>query len=298
MNLHLFLRFAMPGGRKMWLSLLFYLFYTLLVVWIDDHAFPAKRVTDAQAALYVGVIMGILLVFRTNSAYDRWWEARKLWGQLVNDLRNLSIKAKEYALLNSDEQVLLARLLVGFALSLRDHLRGQVNRTHIPEAFRQWQESQHVPLAIAEIIVHTMRTWNRAGRFTDTDMLMIDRHTRSLMDICGGLERISRSPIAGTYKMLIGFGFVLYCLGLPWVLVPTCGPAATMFCMLSTYFGFALELLAEEVEEPFGTSPNDLPLDKICEGIDTSVRQVLCGTDVTSVSGPEAQPSAQSTNVT
>lgn len=267
-----------PGGLRFWLILVAACAYSSGVVWIDDHGFPAKKIMEADSALSVSVIMGVLLVFRTNSAYDRWWEGRKLWGQLTNDLRNLSIKAKEFARLDHSECSQLAALLIGFANSMRDHLRGKIESNHIPESLCNRQtDKKHIPLAIAGIVVGKVRAWNRAGRLSDTDLLVLDSHVRALMDTCGGCERILKTPVSFSYKTLIWFGLILYFLVLPWILVPTCDEFTIHLVALSAYFTLGIEFLAEEVEEPFGTQANDLPLDSICQGIEASVQEALVG---------------------
>lgn len=268
--------FIAPGGWRFWLMLSLIFGYSLGVVWIDDHGFPAKKILEADAVLSVSVIMGVLLVFRTNSAYDRWWEGRKLWGQLTNDLRNLSIKAKEYAVLDAAECALLASLLVGFANSVRDHLRGKVNPDNIPESLRRTPSGKsHIPLVIAGLVVGKVRGWNKAGRLSDTDLIVLDSHVKALMDICGGCERILKTPVSLSYKTMIWIGLTLYFIDLPWILVPTCDDFTIYLVLLSAYFALTIEFLAEEVEEPFGLRANDLPLDSICKGIEDSLKEVL-----------------------
>lgn len=265
-----------PGGWRFWLILALVCAYAGGVQWIDDHGFPAKKVLDADSAVSVSVIMGLLMVFRTNSAYDRWWEGRKLWGQLTNDLRNLSLKAREFANLDHQESNLLAELLIGFANSMRHHLRGKVVLESIPETFRSnLERKRHIPLAIAGIIIAKVRSWNKSGRLSDTDLLVLDPHIRGLMDVCGGCERIIRTPISLAYKMMIWIGQALYLAFLPWVLVPNYDNLTVVLVGLSAYFALGLESLAEEVEDPFGMQPNDLPLDSICQGIEVSVKEVL-----------------------
>ncbi|MBY0551519.1 MAG: hypothetical protein K2W95_29830 [Candidatus Obscuribacterales bacterium] len=265
-----------PGGWRFWLILALVCTYAAGVQWIDDHGFPAKKVLDADSAVSVSVIMGLLMVFRTNSAYDRWWEGRKLWGQLTNDLRNLSVKSREFANLDHQESNLLAELLTGFANSMRHHLRGNVVLESIPEMFRSnLERKKHIPLAIAGIVIAKVRSWNKSGRLSDTDLLVLDPHIRGLMDVCGGCERIIKTPISLAYKMMIWIGQALYLAFLPWVLVPTYDNLTVWLVGLSAYFALGLESLAEEVEDPFGMHPNDLPLDSICQGIEVSVKEAL-----------------------
>ncbi len=257
-----------PGGSWFWILNFAIFAYSVAVQWFDDHGFPAKKFIEADAALYTSAIIGILLVFRTNSAYDRWWEARKLWGSLVNDLRNLSIKSREYVDLTEVEMKRYGELLAAFALSLREHLRGKP----LPPPS---DSRTHVPLAIAQMVYRHLHQWKRDGRLSDIEMIQLDRHARSLMDVCGACERIKKSPIAGSYTLILRIGMGMYFIVLPWLLVPTIDNYTFLMVMISAYYVTALEFLAEEVEEPFGTQANDLPIDSICETIEDSIADVL-----------------------
>lgn len=269
-------QYIAPGGAPFWLCNGLVIVYSLSVQWIDDHGFPAKKLLEADAALLTSVIMGILLVFRTNSAYDRWWEGRKLWGSLVNELRNFSIKAREYANLDERESAALAALMIGFAHGLKDHLRGTENMALIPQTSRvEKQNVSHLPLAISQLIYRSLHQWRIDGRVTEIEMLQLDRHARALMDICGGCERIRKSPIAGSYKLILWLGMTLYFVILPWLLVPTVDNFTVYMVTVGAYFVLSLEFLAEEVEEPFGSQANDLPLDDICKTIEDSMVDVL-----------------------
>jgi len=271
-----FWHFVAPGGRFFWLINALILAYSLAVQYFDDHGFPAKKLIEADAALATSAIMGLLLVFRTNSAYDRWWEARKLWGSLVNDMRNLSVKAREFADLTDAECAQFGSLLVGFSYGLKDHLRGIEKFSYLPPNLRDEKKSAcHLPLAVSQMVYRSIHQWNKEGRLTDIEMLQIDRHARALMDICGGCERIKKSPIAGSYKFILWSGLGLYFVMLPWLLVPTVDNYAVFLVLPGAYFVTALEFLAEEVEEPFGTHANDLPLDDICKTIEASISDVL-----------------------
>jgi putative membrane protein len=271
-----FWQYIAPGGGWFWLINILLVVYSLGVQYWDDHGFPAKKFLEADAALATSAIMGLLLVFRTNSAYDRWWEARKIWGSLVNDLRNLCVKTREYASLTDAECKEYGQLIVGFAYGLKDHLRGKETIAYLPPDCRdEKRDCTHLPLAISQMIYRNIHNWNKSGRITDVEVLQLDRHARALMDICGGCERIKKSPITGSYKWLLWSILGLYFLILPWLLVPTIDNYSVIMVGIGAYFVTALEFLAEEVEEPFGTQANDLPLDEICKTIENSVADVL-----------------------
>jgi len=268
-------QYVSPGGKNFWIAMVVILSYSLLVQYTDDHGFPARKLLDADAALMTSVVMGVLLVFRTNSAYDRWWEARKIWGQLVNDMRNLAIKSHEYACPTGEEAARFARLIASFPYALKDHLRSQLNDQ---APYREFVASgNNVPIEISRLIYSQLHAWHKQDLLPGLEMLQIDRHARSLMDALGASERILKSPISGSYKFLIWTGLSSYFLFLPWLLVPTLDNWSVFAVMTSAYFVLALELLAEEVERPFGFDANDLPLDAICKTIEQSVAEIFQG---------------------
>jgi ion channel-forming bestrophin family protein len=265
-----FLKFLLPGGRVMVLALLFAIIYTGFAIWWDDQLFPVKKLTEATSGLFSSAAMGILLVFRINSAYDRWWEGRKLWGQLVNDSRNLSIKINQLLAPEDHCRQRIAQLLMQYPGILRDHLRELLK-----VKAREDGSTLHNPLQTASAIYQNLIELKRDGRIDGFELLQLDPHARGLMDICGGCERIIRSPISGSFKLLIWAALVLYLILLPWMLVPVFDLWSPLLVFLSAYFVLAIELLAEDIERPFGLSPNDIPLDAICTNIRQSVQEIF-----------------------
>jgi ion channel-forming bestrophin family protein len=241
---------------------------------VGNRAVPSHKLVETDALLYCSVVMGVLLVFRLNSAYERWWEGRKLWGQLVNDTRNFCLKTATMIHLDKSESQQLANLLCSFPVALKDHLR--TVRTSVKlEGATGFDTIEHTPMYIAKQVYKRIRKWKTDNRIDSIEVLQLDTHARALMDICGASERIMKSPISGTFKYLIWYGLTLYFLVLPWALFPLIEDGTMMIVHTSAYFVFALELGAEELEHPFGISVNDLPLESICQSIEKSVYEAL-----------------------
>jgi len=261
-----------PGRFFLWKILASVAIYTSLVCWVDLHYFPTTRLTEINAIMSINAVFGLLLLFRNNTAYERWWEGRKLWGQLVNDSRNLAIKISSYVdTLDLAERAQIGNLIIGFAIALKNELRGI--STIAPG--RQLKNGCHAPSAIALELYRHLKSWRVLKRMDHWEQLQIDTHAKALMDICGGAERIQKSPIAGSYKMLLWFGLIINALAMPWCAAATFHWWSIPIMLLSSYFLFGLELLAEEIERPFDDLPNDLPLDTICETISNSVKDIL-----------------------
>jgi len=227
---------------------------------------------------FLGAVLGLLLVFRTNTAYDRWWEGRKLWGQLVNDSRNLCLKIRALPAIPLAEARHLGRLLTSFARALKEHLREGVRAGQLSlYGGNVRAEPTHVPIHLASLVRGQIAGWRREGRIDGFDDLLLDRHARSLTEVCGACERIRKTPISPSYRTFLRQCIMLYLVTLPWGLVDELSfwvvPAVTII----TYFMLGLELIAEDVEEPFGRGEDDLELDEICRGLEASVEEILAG---------------------
>lgn len=284
-----FWEFLLPGGKVMVLILLLLLAYTVFAIWWDDQLFPTRKFTEFSSVLFTSAAMGILLVFRINSAYDRWWESRKLWGQLVNDIRNLSIKVKQLLPGDNPHRKCIANLLMQFPRVLRDHLRGELKIKSIDKSVLQMDSSGHIPMQCAQAIYQNLIELKKKGQIDGFELLQIDPHALALMDICGACERILKSPISGSFKLMIWAGISLYLSLLPWLLVPAFDLWSLLLVLISAYFVLGIELLAEDIERPFGLSPNDIPLDTICTTISESVQAVF---SVNTVDSPEQSSGA------
>lgn len=251
------------------------LIYTALVYWLEENSFNTKLLSEADSAIYSSVLLGLLLVFRTNSAYDRWWEGRKLWGQLVNDSRNLSIKVAAFVSVSQEEKIQFGKLLVAFAYAFKEHLREGVRPEELGEYACVAESVEHVPARISEMLVQQIETWRKDGKLESIEMLQMDPHIRGLLDVCGGCERIKSSPISISYRAFLRQVIGLNLLALPWYLIPEFQLLSIPLILIASYFLIGMELIAEDVEEPFGRGGDDLPLDKICATIKASVHEIL-----------------------
>lgn len=249
--------------------------YAVFVVMIDNWYLHDLILIRSTIHTLLGLVLGGLLVFRTNTAYDRWWEGRKLWGQLVNDIRNLAIKVQSCVQAPVEEKQRFAEHLIAFPQALRDHLRGSARLSSYPGFANTTANPPHVPLAIAHSLYHELESWRRDRELGAIELLFLDQHAASLMNICGACERILKTPLAPSWRRFIRQSITIYLITMPWGLVEDLSWFTVPTMMLVSYFMIGMETTAEDIEQPFDLGHDDLPLDEICATIEKSVNQTL-----------------------
>jgi len=230
----------------------------------------------SAASLINTVILGLLMSFRNRAAYQRWWEARGLWGKLVNDSRNLAAKCAAYipgdVLANSR----VGESITGFADSLRQHLRDEHPKlANLPGFENDPANHAHVPLYLAQRLFNVTAQWRREGHADHTVLRNLDPHLSGLLDVCGGCEKIRYTPLSPSYKALLRTGLVLNVLAAPFLTVPEVGYWGLPIFVLVCLFLFGVEFIDSMVEEPFGHDFDDLNLDRYCQTIRESVSACL-----------------------
>ena len=220
----------------------------------------------------VGIAIAIFLGFRTNTSYARFNEARCLWGMLLITTRSISRQVQ--SILNDKaDSLLAAQFLMAFSWSLKHQLRGTNAQTDLerllPEPYRS--EVLSSPLRTNRILL-LLGEWlgqkYRAGQLSDIVWADIDKNLNEMAHIQGACERIANTPIPYAYGLILRRTVYLFCTILPFALVDDLRYLTPLFSVFISYTFLSLEYVAEEIEEPFGTAPNDLALDAICTTIE------------------------------
>ncbi len=228
----------------------------------------------------LGIVLSIVLVFRTNTAYDRWWEGRKQWGSLVNNTRTLAtLLHASLPAADKESRFYFARHIANFAIALKEHLRKGVKMEELVHLQAEENESlnrkQHKPNHIALWIYSKIRTIYGAGALTDADLINLKPQYEALIDILGACERIKKTPIPFSYSVYIKIFISLYGLILPFGLFSDFGFYAIPLTMFIFFAMLGIELMAEEIEDPFGLDCNDLPTGDIAFTIKKNVFEIL-----------------------
>ena len=228
----------------------------------------------------LGIVLGLFLVFRINSSYDRWWEGRKLWGSMVNNVRNLAIKFNTYlAPTDRENREWFAKMISNVPASLRDHLRGK-NRPDDLESpdseFQKTAESfRHLPNLVCLSLYGRIEKIKIEGKLSEHQLWLLDRELKEFADIIGACERIKNTPIPYSYAMFIKKFIFIFLITLPFGLVTTLLYVTIPVVVLVTFVLLSVELIAEEIEDPFGKDVNDLPTDELSTKMRESVRDIL-----------------------
>ena len=270
--------------RKLFPMIVAICMYSGLVAWLESDVWKltedsrVKNISLLHSLL--GFVISLLLAFRSNSAYDRWWEGRKLWGALVNNSRNLALRLD--ALLPQEDREsrrLFRAMIPNYAFALKSHLRGQVVLEELvaPEglALPHLDPARHVPNQLASVLLRKAYALQKQGVLTGEQLLSLNAELQSFTDICGACERILNTPIPFSYSVFLKKFIFFYVMTLPFALAFSLGYFVIPAMAFVFYVLASMELIAEEIENPFGTDANDLPTDRISTNIRKHVEEIL-----------------------
>jgi len=263
-------------GKRLAILLLGVAAYYSAAGWVlFTYRLPGLARIEEESLLNT-IVLGLLLSFRNRTAYARWWEARGLWGKLVNDSRNLAAKCAAFVPAEVMNQSPVARILVAFPHALRRHLRGEAFALQDLDGFsHEAQRAPHVPLDLARRLFAALAQLKRDGHIDDAVLWILDGPASGLLDVCGGCEKIRNTPLSPSYKGLLRIGLALNVLAAPWILLPSNGWWTLPVVLLICFFLFGVELIDSIVEEPFGTQRDDLDLERYCQTIADGVTAAL-----------------------
>ncbi len=223
----------------------------------------------------VGFVLSLLLAYRTNTAYDRWWEGRKLWGALVNNSRNLAIKLSAY-LSDENDKDFFRKIIPTYASVLSQHLMNEdVSKMLFEGLDLEIDHHEHHPNQVAQHIFQKANELYTSEKISGHQFYIINAELQSFTDICGACERIKNTPIPYSYSAFIKKFIFFYVMTLPFGFVFNLGYYVVPVVVFIFYVLASLELIAEEIEDPFGSDANDLPTPKIASNIKKHVEELL-----------------------
>lgn len=277
------LLFALKGSVVpiIWPRVLYTMVLSVAVVLADRQGLVARFTLEAAPLTLLGLTLAIFLGFRNNVAYQRWWEGRILWGELVVVTRNLARQVRSFMpTLEQAEQSRLIYLVIGFTHALRHHLRG----TEPDKDLRHWLPKEAFDEAMASpnkpniVLGYIGKQYVESARSVGLDSMFtasMDVEMSKLSHVLGGCERIKNTPIPFAYILLLHRTVHVYCFMLPFYLIGSMGWLTPLAVGIIAYTFFGLDEIGGQIEDPFDLLDNDLPLDTLCRSIEISLKDLL-----------------------
>jgi ion channel-forming bestrophin family protein len=262
------------------------------VVFVQGRLFEYKVPLNPAAFTLLGMALAIFLGFRNNASYERFWEGRKLWGALLIDARSLTRQALTMTGLPADSPEVLSfvRLLIAFTYALKHQLRktdptADFQRLLPPALVQALEKARFKPILLLKEMGQWVQAGKEAGRIDSITQAALDHNLNQLSNIVGGCERIASTPIPYTYSVLLHRTVYFYCFMLPFGLVDSMGWMTPLMVVFVGYTFMALDSIVNEIEEPFGTEPNDLALNAMSQTIEASLLE-MAGQEIPPVLTP------------
>lgn len=251
--------------------------YVLLYQFDLDHAHFQPTVAMHQL---LGVVLGLFLVFRTNTAYDRWWEGRRTWGGLVNSTRTFAMKlGAALSMEDHEERDWFAKMIPNFVFAMKESLRTGVQLEELDPPDENFindlKRFKHKPNRIASLMHKKVNDLYRAGKISGDQLINLDKELKDFLDQLGACERIRNTPIPYSYMMYMKKFIFIYIITLPVGFLSQSGFLTIPIVVLISFVLLSIELIAEEIEDPFGRDLNDLPLDELAGKIRDNVKEIL-----------------------
>lgn len=254
----------------------------VVVITVAELRYMDLRLKDTPGSFLgaMGILLSLLLIFRTNTAYDRFYEGRQAWGTLVNNSRNLAIFFNAVLPQNDREsRQFFAKAISNFPFALKNHLRdmpGMDDLDLVEEGERRDLENfDHKPAGVSNQLWVKTEILYRDGHISESQHINLNQYLTSLMDVCGICERIKSTPIPFSYSLFIRLFIMIYVAILPFTIISAFGYLTVPAVMLASYVLIGLEMIGEEIEEPFGLERNDLPLNQLSQLIRVNVHDIL-----------------------
>jgi putative membrane protein len=253
--------------------------YSGLICFLEEEVFHlgedslVKNISVMHSML--GFVISLLLAYRTNTAYDRWWEGRKLWGTLVNNSRNLALKIA--VILESEiDRHFYQKVIPLYAHILQKYLADDEAGLVLFEGLDlDIDHTKHKPNQVAKMLFKKTDELYKSGKISGHQLLYLNTELQSFTDVCGACERIKNTPIPYSYSAFIKKFIFFYVMTLPFSYTFILSYYVIPVVVFIFYVLASLELIAEEIEDPFGSDANDLPTEKIAANIKKHVDEIF-----------------------
>ena len=262
-----------------------------------QHWIPSSFSSYSAAPLtLLGIALSLFLGFRNNASYQRWWEARILWGQLVYESRSFTRQVMSFvddkAESGLEVQRTMVNLAIAFTHALRHRLRNtppwqDVDKFIPPEHYVSARQAGNLPEYILRLLGQQLKQCRQKNLTSDLMIQNMDERLTSLTVVLSACERIHNTPLPLAYTLLVHRTTYLYCFMLPFGLATSLGWVTPLVCGVIAYTFFGLDALNEEIADPFGEAANHLPLTTLSRMIERNLLEALGETDLPTEIVPE-----------
>ncbi|MDF1757231.1 MAG: bestrophin family ion channel [Legionellaceae bacterium] len=261
--------------KQVLITSLYAVFISIMSLFFEHLSIPVSPFE------YAGLVMGLILVFRVNAGYDRWWEARKIWGNVVNNSRNLAIIIASYVQKDKREDVdQLIKYISAMPYLMKNHLRGEtsieeVNHLINPEISKGLKNSSHKPIFISTKIAMLLSELLRTNNLNQFSFLNAEKCREEILDCQGASERILKTPMPFVMAVKSRRFILLFLLVLPFALIDYSIYLNPLVTALVSYALFSLDQIGVELQNPFSKERlSNLPLDGVCQLIETNLMEI------------------------
>ncbi len=272
------LLFSLKGSiiPAIWRKVLFTTVLSSLVVATHGTLYHYKVTLTATPFTLWGLTLAIFLGFRNSAAYQRFWEARTLWGELLISARNVTRQVQQFfPQLDREERLYLLQPLLAYPYAMRNFLRDVIYENTNRIADDEVKRQLHAPSLMLMTLGKRVTEYARLSKLDPILLAQMDAQINQLSHVLGGCERIKSTPIPYPYILMLHRVVHVYCFLLPFCLVDSIGWLTPVAVCILAYTFFGLDALGDQIADPFGTEPNDLPLDAMSRNIEIAILELL-----------------------
>lgn len=262
-------------------QLAWYLPYVIAVYVAYEYLGYKNLDIKMSIATVLAFAVALLMGFRTSASYDRWWEARKIWGGIVNDSRTLIRQIISFAGDDAkDETRKMSNYQIAWCNSLKNSLR-DLDPIEGLDPYLSRKEIAHLkmvnnkPNEILKMMSKLLADLKKVDKIDSFQMVAIDQTLKNLCDQMGKAERINNTVFPMRYISYIHKGLIIFTIMLPFGMLYSTGPFVILICVLVSFFFFMLENIAFSLQDPFMNRDSDIPMSALCRTIEINLLELI-----------------------
>jgi putative membrane protein len=272
-------------GKIKW-ELLAVIIYSSAIALVYNYFHFTRITIPISVPMILGTVISMLLAFRSSQAYDRWWEARTIWGAIVNDSRTLARQVLTFVDNNYNSEEIevfrenFIRRQIAWCYSLSQALRDEsavsgLERLLTKREIAYTVRYSNVPVALMELHSRDLNYALEQGWVNQFQQVELDRTVTRLTDSMGRCERIKNTVFPATYSLYIHFAMNFFIIMLPFALIGFFGIMEIPMVVVISALFMLIEKMAIHLQDPFEGKPTDTPMTAISKNIERDLKQMM-----------------------